>query len=87
MYFLLQNGLLTTEWDLAIPSIPGHQKRDFIGGTIGYYLASTSSPIELYVIFVIILHRQLSNNVSLLATQANIAVFQYSLEYLLENSS
>jgi hypothetical protein len=45
MYFLLQNGLLTTDWDLAIPSIPGEQKKDFIGGTIGYYLASSSSPI------------------------------------------
>lgn len=36
------------------------------------------------MLFNVILYRQLSNNLTILTTQANIAIFQYSLEFLLE---
>lgn len=39
--------------------------------------------MELFVLFNVILYRQLSNNLTILTTQANIAIFQYSLEFLL----
>jgi hypothetical protein len=86
LYFLIRNQLLTTDFDLTIPS--DYKPTDctgLIGGTLAYYLSSPSSPIELYAIFITILYKQLSNNISLLITQASIVIFQYCVEYLFAN--
>ena len=73
------------EKDLKIPfSASQVENISSIGGTLGYYLSRKPSPIELYVILTIIIHRQLSNNITLLSVQSSLSIFQYSLEHLFE---
>jgi hypothetical protein len=50
---------------------------------VGYYLSQQPQPLELMVLFTVILYRQLSNNLTFLTTQANIAIFQYAVEALI----
>lgn len=85
MQFLMRKGLLTIEHDLNIPFAwsENNEELSSIGGTVGYYLSQTSSPLELFVLFTVILYRQLSNSLTILTTQANIAIFQYAVEFLL----
>jgi hypothetical protein len=82
----MQKGLLTIDNDLNIPFAwsENNQELSSIGGTVGYYLSQNSSPLELLVLFTIILYRQLSNSLTILTTQANIAIFHYAMEFLLE---
>lgn len=74
-----------TEKDINIPFNIGEQidQVSSIGGTVGYCLARSPAPLQLYAIFNIILYRQLSNNLTILSTQANVAIFQYALETLI----
>jgi hypothetical protein len=51
---------------------------------VGYYLSQSPGPLELLVLFTVILYRQLSNSLTILTTQANIAIFQYAVEYLIQ---
>jgi hypothetical protein len=51
---------------------------------VGFYLSGSPGPLELLVLLTVILYRQLSNSLTILTTQANIAIFQYAVEFLLE---
>ena len=85
MQFLMQKGLLTIQNDLNIPFTWSDTNEQLlsIGGTVGYYLSQQPQPLELMVLFTVILYRQLSNNLTFLTTQANIAIFQYAVEALI----